>query len=317
MKTTNDADATAYLLNTFKGNYSKSLMNFYEIFCLLRKDYKKDEDYEFVDKESYQKCCSDSFFLERQEIINSFADLESFFKLFKYKDQIVDENKRFQFSDWFIEKAGKLGGIENLDEYGFNVVMLNRIHEYLVGSWNHFKYNSALTLFLTYQAYTEHDLINEHMTLEENLNLQKRFKKFLKDNGATPEVTWGESVNKLNQLKNFLQSIGVIANVNGLFQLFGNPRFNRRLVEYILNNLDQYFDKGNYYLVEDFLRFFDKNIFCIKSIKQIPKIISDLLLSLNNSIIKLSSGTGEIKNIYRFSGDKTYSLIKKLMYGDR
>lgn len=312
MITSENNDVSAYLLNTFKSSYKESLMNFYEIFCLLRKDYKRDEEYEFIDNESYQKCYSDSFILDRNKIVKIFDDLDKYFKIFDFKDQTANENKRFQFSDWFIDKADKMGGILNLDRYGFNVIMLSRIHEYLVGSWNHFKYNSALTLFLTYQVDDEHELINERMKAEELLNIQINFYKFLEENGAPPEVSWGTSVNKINNLKGFLQSIGVIASVNGLIQLFGKPRFNRRLVEYILNNLNPVFDTGNYFLIEDFLRFFDMHIFCIKSIKQIPKKISDLLLSLNNSIIKLSSGTGEI-NIYRFSKDKTYSLIKKLI----
>lgn len=300
-------DVSAYLLNTY-GNYSASLKYFYEIFSKLRN--MEIMVFEFEDNNSFLLLFSDSFVLDKIKTEKAIDNLKTYFEFFTYEDQSAEENIKFQFSNWFIEKAEKLGGIKNIDEYSFYVIILNRVHEYLVGSWNHFKYNSALTLFLTYQCEKNSEVLNVGMKTEERMNLQRNFIDFLEENGAMTKG-WGGSINKFDNLRKFLQSLRVISNIRGKFQIFGDQKFNIKLVEFILNNLDPVKTKTDHYLIEDFLKFINNNFFCLKSTKRIPKKLEDLLLSINNTIIELIPGTGELKE-YKFSNDKSFSFIKKL-----
>lgn len=300
-------DDVPYLLNTF-GNYSASLKYFYEIFNKLRK--MSSEVFEFEDNNSFLLLFSDSFLLDRIKTEKAIHNLKTYFELFKYKDQAAEDRIKFTFSNWFKVKAGKLGGIKNIDEYSFYVIMLNRVHEYLVGSWNHFKYNSALTLFLTYQCEENSEVLNVGMRMEERMNLQSSFINFLEENGVKTKG-WGGSINKFDNLLKFLQSLKVISNIRGKFQIFGNQKFNIKLIEFILNNVDPVKNNTQLYLIEDFLKFFTNNFFCLKNTKRIPKKLEDLLLSMNNTNIELMPGTGERRE-YKFSNDKSFSLIKNL-----
>ncbi len=302
-------DVTSNLLNDHNYSYSASLKYFYEIFIKLRSTGKVE--FEFEEDNSLLLFFSDSFVLDKVKTKKAIENLKTYFEFFTYEDQSAEESIKFQFSDWFIEKAGKFGGIEKIDEYSFCVIIFNRVHEFLVGSWNHFKYNSALTLFLTYQCEENSEVLNVGMKKEERMNLQNTFIDFLEENGAKTKG-WGGSINKFDNLRKFLQSLRVITNIRGQFQIFGDQKFNIKFVEYILNNLNSVKTKNDHYLIEDFLKFIDNKFFCLlQGSKKIPKKLEDLLLSLNNTVIELTPGTGELR-VYKFSNDKSYSFIKQL-----
>ena len=309
-------EVTAYLLNSLSSNYSKSMDYFYEIFNILKKDYKYNKSFQFDDRKHFKEYLENSSLILNGEIVDkALGDLDDYFKFFKYEDWELNNDYILNFSDWFKLKATSFGGIRSIGKYDFNVIFLNRIHKYLVGTWNNFKYNSVLTLFLTYLTEKKNLTIEEHKPILEGkssnelMPFQDKFISYFKEDiGIDPGVKWGGSINKFRNLINFLLNVKIITYVNGKLKIFGDPYFNEKLIKFILNNLKSY-DGENIYSIKNFLKFFDRNIFCLRKKNPIPECIGNLLLSFNNSKFELRPQIGEQEE-FLFPNEKKYAFIK-------